>query len=378
MRPAMYSEFYGFSEEPFNVTPDPKFLFLDEEYREGLAHLEYGVLYGKGFVLLTGEVGTGKTTLLNALLDRLPKEYTTAFIYATTMSFVDLLRLIHEDFETGVSGTSEAMLLIELNRFLIRQYQQGKNSVLIFDEAQNLDTALLEKIRLLSNLEGRKTKLLQIVLSGQPELADRLEEPGLRQLRQRIAIRYALSPLSRGDTNRYIEHRLTVAESKGLVSFTDAAVDTIFEFSRGIPRLVNILCANALLLGFGAGKRKIDRDTIDEVIADLTRPTPRVDFPAAAARTGSGGAVSPAGLLGAPRPALRRGNGADLPPSDRPWTSDEAAAYLRISATGVRRLFRAGEIPARRLGRGWRVLKEDLDRFLHGARPAGGSAPPAI
>ncbi len=365
----MYSEFYGFSEEPFNVTPDPKFLFLDEEYREGLAHLEYGVLYGKGFVLLTGEVGTGKTTLLNALLDRLPKEYTTAFIYATTMSFVDLLRLIHEDFETGVTGTSEAMLLIELNKFLIRQYEQSKNSVLIFDEAQNLDSELLEKIRLLSNLESRKTKLLQIVLSGQPELADRLEESGLRQLRQRIAIRYALSPLSRGDTNLYIEHRLAVAESKGLVSFTDAAVDKIFEYSRGIPRLVNILCANALLLGFGAGKRKIDRDTIDEVIADLTRPTPRVAFPSGRGAA-TGDARAAAGSPAAAATSRPGGNGASLPPSDRPWTSDEAAAYLRISTTGVRRLFRRGEIPARRLGRGWRVLKEDLDRFLHGATPA--------
>jgi general secretion pathway protein A len=334
MRPAMYSEFYGFSEEPFNVTPDPKFLFLDERYREGLAHLEYGVLYGKGFVLLTGEVGTGKTTLLNALLDKLPPEFTTAFIYSTTMSFVDLLRMIHEDFETGVSGTSEAMLLIELNRFLIRQYQQGKNSVLVFDEAQNLDTQLLEKIRLLSNLEGRKTKLLQIVLSGQPELADRLEEPSLRQLRQRIAIRYALAPLTRADTNRYIEHRLTIAESRGLVSFTDAAVDRIYEYSRGIPRLVNILCANALLLGFGAGKRKIDGDIIGEVIGDLTRATPRVSFPSGAAGTASGRAVAGHG-----------DNGGGIPPSDRPWTR-------RRPTSGSRRRAFAGCSGAARSRRG--------------------------
>jgi general secretion pathway protein A len=402
----MYLGFYGFTEEPFNVTPDPKFLFLDERYREALAHLEYGVLYGKGFVLLTGEVGTGKTTLLNAFLERLPKEFASAFVFSTTMSFVELLKMIHDDFETGQTGDSEATLLIGLNRFLIRQYQEEKNAVLVFDEAQNLSQEMLEKIRLLSNLEARKAKLLQIVLAGQPELADRLEDPTLRQLRQRIAIRYALSPLTRAETNRYIDHRLSIAESKGLVSFTDAAVDLIFKYSSGIPRLVNVLCANALLLGFGAGKRKIDEILIGEVIADLSRPTPRVappptiipfpERPAAAdatiiampAHAGAPGAhaphapVSAASSAGAsagstPPAAAGSGNGGGVLPEGRAWTAEEAAHYLRISPAGMRRFFRSGEIPARRVGRGWRVLKEDLDRFLRGGPTAPPSEKPA-
>jgi general secretion pathway protein A len=392
MKPAMYLGFYGFSEEPFNVTPDPKFLFLDDRYREALAHLNYGVEYGKGFVLLTGEVGTGKTTLLNAFMDALPKEYATAFVFSTTMSFVELLKMIHEDFDTGIAGDSEATLLIGLNRFLVRQYQDGRTAVLVFDEGQNLSLELLEKIRLLSNLEARKSKLLQIVLSGQPELAEILEDPRLRQLRQRIAIRFALAPLSRGETNRYIDHRLSIAESRGLVSFTDSAVDLIYEYSSGIPRLINVVCANALLLGFGAGKRKIDESIVGEVIADLTRPTPRVVSPgalrvvpepapppapsspplAAPAATGAGEPLAPAASSAHaepephPAPAAHAppGNGAALPPADRAWTSDEAAAYLRIAPSGVRRFFRSGEIPARRVGRGWRVLKEDLDRFI--------------
>jgi general secretion pathway protein A len=378
VRRALYADFYGFAEEPFNVTPDPKFLFLDETYREALAHLEYGVLYGKGFILLTGEVGTGKTTLLNALLDRLPKEYTTAFIFSTTMSFVELLKMIHEDFGTGFSGDSEAALMIGLNRFLIREYEAGKNAVLVLDEAQNLDVELLEKIRLLSNLEARTSKLMQIVLSGQPELMDKLEQASLRQLNQRIAIRFALTPLNRSETNRYIDHRLTVAESRGLVSFTDEAVDAIFERSRGIPRLVNVICANALLLGFGAGKRKIDRGIIDEVIADLTRTAPRVPVLLGAA---GGEAVAPASAASpesapgseavAERGGRPDGNGA-LASSSRPWTAEEAAAYLRVSVPGVRRLFKSGQIAARRMGRGWRVHREELDRYVRGG-PASGA-----
>ncbi len=400
MKPAMYLGFYGFSEEPFNVTPDPKFLFLDDRYRGALAHLEYGVLYGKGFVLLTGEVGTGKTTLLNAFLERLPKEFASAFVFSTTMNFVELLKMIHDDFETGVTGDSEATLLIGLNRFLIRQYQEEKNAVVVFDEGQNLSHEMLEKIRLLSNLEARKAKLLQIVLAGQPELAERLEEPSLRQIRQRIAIRYALSPLTRAETNRYIDHRLAIAESKGLVSFTDAAVDLIYKYSSGIPRLVNVLCANALLLGFGAGKRKIDETLIGEVIADLSRPTPRVapppsiiPFPerppsadVSAAQMSAG---APPAAAAAPQPqhtphgrpaATSLGtNGGEPLPEGRAWTAEEAASYLRVSPSGIRRYFRRGEIPARRVGRGWRVLKEDLDRFIRGTPAASppAAAPPS-
>lgn len=394
MKPALYAEYYGFVEEPFNITPDPKFLYFDERYREALAHLEYGVQYGKGFVLLTGEVGTGKTTLLNALFDRLPREYTTAFIFSTTMSFVELLKMIHDDFGTGFSADTEAPLLIGLNRFLIRQYEEGKNSVLVLDEAQNLDMALLEKIRLLSNLEARKSKLLQIVLSGQPELVDKLGQPSLRQLNQRIAIRFALAPLSREETSYYIDHRLKVAESKGLVTFTDDAVDLIHDHARGIPRLVNIVCGNALLLGFGSGKRKIDATIVREVIADLTRMpvrlAPAAPVPGLGADPGpdtppdaphAGPSSAPIALpMAAPRvapigvvpPAARFGPPANLL-DEAPWTVEEAAAYLRTSPAAVRRLLKGGEIRARRIGRSWRILRVEIDRYVR-----GGDSPPAI
>ncbi|MFN0149828.1 MAG: AAA family ATPase [bacterium] len=409
MKPALYAEYYGFIEEPFNITPDPKFLYFDERYREALAHLEYGVQYGKGFVLLTGEVGTGKTTLLNALFDRLPREFTTAFIFSTTMSFVELLKMIHDDFQTGFSADTEAPLLIGLNRFLIRQYEEGKNSVLVLDEAQNLDFALLEKIRLLSNLEARKSKLLQIVLSGQPELMDKLAHPSLRQLNQRIAIRFSLAPLSREETNYYIDHRLKVAESKGLVTFTDEAVDLIYEHSRGIPRLVNIVCGNSLLLGFGAGKRKIDASVVREVIADLTRMPvrlpPTAPVPDLGTDANANSAIAAPVALGAPAPlalpvapAVAQASVASAPPmpapvvspirimpagaqlaasanfsSDAPWTVDEAAAYLRTSPAAVRRLLKSGEIRARRIGRSWRILRLEIDRYVR-----GGDEPPRI
>ena len=404
MKTALYASFYGFREEPFNVTPDPKFLYLDERYREALAHLEYGVTYGKGFVLLTGEVGTGKTTLLNALLDKLPSEYTTAFVFSTAMSFAELLKLIHEDFSTGFQGDSEASLLIGLNRFLVRQYEEGKSSVLVFDEAQNLDVGLLEKIRLLSNLEARTTKLLQIVLSGQPELMDKLGQPALRQLNQRIAVRYALSPLTREETKHYIDHRLSVAESQGLVSFTDEAIDLIHAHSHGIPRLINIVCGNSLLLGFGAGKRKIDAELVREVVADLTRQTPRIAEagreaagltppPSAPApwppplravdgpsrQADSAGHVAYGEPATPPAPAARTWSQVPLASAgEQPWTLDEGAAYLRISVGLLRRLLRSGEIRGRQVGRSWRVLRQELDRYVAGDAPprnGGGDDP---
>lgn len=407
MKTALYASFFGFAEEPFNITPDPKFLYLDERYREALAHLEYGVTYGKGFVLLTGEVGTGKTTLLNALLDKLPRDYTTAFVFSTTMSFAELLKMIHEDFSTGFQGDSEASLLIGLNRFLVRQFEEGKNSVLVFDEAQNLDVGLLEKIRLLSNLEARTTKLLQIVLSGQPELMDKLAEPSLRQLNQRIAVRFALSPLTREETNHYIDHRLSVAESRGQVSFTDEAIDLIHAHSQGIPRLINIVCGNSLLLAFGAGKREIDGELVREVVADLTRQTPRLaavarqpgmprlvtasppEDPALSSRgpapwgaqprqTDSVGHIAH-GEPPAPSvlPSRISSPGPLASPGEQPWTLVEAAAYLRISVGLVRRLLRSGEIRGRRVGRTWRVLRQELDRYVSGdvTRRNGGGDP---
>lgn len=363
----MYCKYYGFSEDPFQLTPDPGFLYLDEVYREALAHLEYGVQSGRGFVLLTGEVGTGKTTLVHSFLDKYRGEMETAFIFSTAMNFVELLHMIHEDFETGAEGDSEAFLLIELNRFLLRKYNEGRKTVLILDEAQNLSDVLLEKIRMLSNLEARKAKLIQTILVGQPELAAKLEQPKLRQLRQRVAVRFDLPPMNAERARRYVLHRLSVVGAPELSIFTDEAHRVIFRESQGIPRLINVICSNALLLGFGADRSRIDEGIVKEVARDLrsgVRPgiiaAPRapevLDGPLSVALS------APAtGPIAAP-PVARE--------SERPMTADEAAEYLRVSTKTARGFLRTGVIPASKIGRGWRVLRRDLDDFIRrGGRP---------
>ncbi len=368
----MYCQYFGFSEDPFQLTPDPQFLFLDEVYREAMAHLEYGVTTGRGFVLLTGEVGTGKTTLIHSFLDRHRQGMISAFVFSTAMNFVELLRLIHEDFDTGISGDSEAFLLIELNRFLLNEYREGRRTVLFLDEAQNLSVELLEKIRMLSNLEARKAKLIQIVLVGQPELARKLERPDLRQLRQRVAVRFDIPPMTEDRTALYVKHRLQVVGAPDTGIFTDEALRRVHAESAGIPRLVNVICSNALLLCFGAGKSWVDEGIIGEVIADLSRGVP---LPQAAAEQEE--LLREAALL---RPA-------SLPrqrphAESQPLTASEAADYLRISVKTTRSLLRSGAVPASKVGRSWRVLRSDLDDYVRrGVRPAvdrngGGPAGP--
>ncbi|MFH1277780.1 MAG: AAA family ATPase [Candidatus Eisenbacteria bacterium] len=356
----MYCKYYGFSEDPFQLTPDPGFLYLDDVYREALAHLEYGVFSGKGYVLLTGEVGTGKTTLVHSFLDRHGDALTTAFIFSTAMNFVELLRMIHDDFDTGVQGDSEAFLLIELNRFLLKQYQEDRKTVLILDEAQNLGDELLEKIRMLSNLEARKSKLIQTVLVGQPELAAQLEQPKLRQLRQRVAVRFDVPPMNEERSRDYIEHRLSVAEAPGRGLFTDDALTAIYRHSKGIPRLVNVICSNALLLGLGGDRTRIDRNLIEEVARDLLSgiPSEAVSAPLPAAGDEALHRAIDTPALG------------PVPSADAPLTADEAAAYLRVSTKTTRHLLRTGVIPALKVGRGWRVLRGDLEDYIHrGGRP---------
>ena len=364
----MYCHYFGFSEDPFQLTPDPQFLFLDEIYREAMAHLEYGVRSGRGFIMLSGEVGTGKTMLVHSFLKNLREEYSSAFIFSMAMNFIELLQLIHEDLGTGVKNDSEAFLLIELNRFLLQEHRDGKKTVLILDEAQNLSVELLEKIRMLSNLEARKAKLIQIVLVGQPELAAKLELDQLRQLKQRVAVRFHLPPLSPERTTRYIEHRLGVANAAGQELFTAEALEEIHTAAGGIPRLINVICSNSLLLALGEDTRLIDRELVAEVVSDLARgvPTPAVeevgekvaDTIAAGVRGEEPRRIILPAAAVPPEVTL-------FPPADnRPMTTQEAGAYLRVSTKTVRALFQKGLIRATKVGRGWRTFKKDLDDYI--------------
>lgn len=265
----MYLTFYGLKEKPFNTTPDPKFLFLTPGHREALAQLRYGVQERKGFIVLTGEVGTGKTTLLQALLRQLDGHTAAAFVFNSSLTFEGILEYMLEDFGISKAGESQAQRLFALNNFLIERQRTAQNTVLILDEAQNLEPPTLEQVRLLSNFETPTAKLLQILLVGQPELKAKLQLPELRQLKQRIGLRCTIPPLTPEQTHDYIRTRLRMAGARDLRLFTDRAVRRITEYAEGIPRVVNIVCDHCLLVGYADQKRKIERDTVEQAIEYL-------------------------------------------------------------------------------------------------------------
>ena len=265
----MYLEFYGLKEQPFNTTPDPRYLFPTAGHQEALAQLLYGVQERKGFIVLTADVGTGKTTLLQTLLSRLDSATAVAYVFNSTLPFDEMLEYILEDFGVTKVGETRAQRLVALNNFLIERRRTGQNTVLIIDEAQNLDAPTLEQVRLLSNFETPTEKLLQIVLVGQTELKTKLLLPELRQLRQRIGLRCSIPPLSSQETRDYIRFRLRTAGARHGGLFSEASVSRIIEYSEGIPRVVNILCDHCLLSGFADQKRQIDRDIVDEAIEYL-------------------------------------------------------------------------------------------------------------
>ncbi|MBS3906100.1 MAG: AAA family ATPase [Syntrophaceae bacterium] len=266
----MYETFYGLNENPFNVTPNPEFIFLGKNHREALAQLLYGVREKKGFIVITGEVGTGKTTLIHYLLEKLEgnNHTKTAFLFNPKLTVHDFIQYILKDLGVRVQGQTKGEHLHHLHRYLLNAYRRDERVVLIVDEAQGLNPELLEEIRLLSNLETSKSKLLQIVLVGQPELDKTLSRPGFRQLRQRINLRYHLTPLSEKETGEYIEKRLRIAGSHDPI-FTDQAIREIYRRSGGIPRLINILSDNALLNGFALDQKQVNAKSIREVSADL-------------------------------------------------------------------------------------------------------------
>jgi general secretion pathway protein A len=265
----MYHEHYGLVRSPFEMTPDPAFLVLGDTHREGLATLVYAVRSRKGFVLLTGEVGTGKTTLLHALLAQLDREAASAFIFNPRLEPLDFFRMVFEEFGIEEKCATKAEYLLALNRFLIERLERDLPTLLIVDEAQNLSPEMLEEIRLLSNLETPSSKLLQIMLVGQPELADLLARPELRQLRQRIVLRHRLRPFTEQEAAHYVDERLRLAGYTGKALFKNSALRELFRVTGGVPRLINVVCDGALLLGYGRDLATLDAAVIREVARDL-------------------------------------------------------------------------------------------------------------
>lgn len=262
----MYKSFYGLKENPFNVNPDPRFLYLTKQIEEALTGLMYGIQTRKGFITLTGEVGTGKTTLINRLLDWLHhRNARTAFLFNSRMNSSQLFDFILAEFEISCESKSKSQQLMKLNQWLLERYRSGETVVLIIDEAQNLTYPVLEEIRLLTNLETSTEKLIQIVLSGQSELEEKLKLPQLRQLRQRIMLRCRTMPLAEHQTQEYIHERLRISGASGDPIFSAKAIETIHVYSLGIPRVINLLCEHSLVNAFVEGERPILPKTVEDV-----------------------------------------------------------------------------------------------------------------
>jgi general secretion pathway protein A len=267
----MYKSFFGLKENPFNVNPDPRYLFLTKQIEEALSGLMYGIQTRKGFITLTGEVGTGKTTLVNRLLDWLHLKRTkTAFLFNSRMNSSQLFDFILAEFDIQCDNRSKSQQLMKLNHWLLDRYRAGETAVLIIDEAQNLTFPVLEEIRLLTNLETSTEKLLQIVLSGQPELEDKLKLPQLRQLRQRITLRCRTMPMSNEQTHDYIRERLRIAGAPAQSTiFSAKAMDAVHLYSMGIPRVINLLCEHALINSFVDQKQVVEPKVIEDVAREF-------------------------------------------------------------------------------------------------------------
>ena len=270
----MYLKFFGLLEKPFNSTPDPRFLYLSPGHREALAPLHYGAQERKGFIVLTGEVGTGKTTLVQTLLQKLDSNTAVAYVFNSTMPFDDMLEYMLADLGIAKREESRAQRIMALNDFLIERERARQNTVLIIDEAQNLSAETMEQVRLLSNFETATTKLLQILLVGQPELKAKLDLPELRQLKQRVGLRCQIPPLTVDEARQYIRNRLRIAGARDLGIFSDAAIERMTEYSGGIPRVLNILGDHCLLFGYADQARRIERSSVNEAIEYLEQGMP--------------------------------------------------------------------------------------------------------
>ena len=268
----MYEEFYGLRDNPFRLTPDPDYLFLSTGHQEALGHLLFGVNEGSGVVVISGEIGTGKTTLLRTLVRNLDAGTTVAYIFSPALSSLELLQTINAEFGLPATSTSKKELIDELNHFLLDQQAAGQRVVVIVDEAQDLEPSVLEQLRLLSNLETERVKLLQIILVGQPELRAMLARPELAQLDQRVTLRWHLGPLNAAETAAYVRHRLRVAAAmREAVHFSPTALRQVYRFSRGVPRLINILCHRALLIGYTQEERELRPRIVRQAAKELRR-----------------------------------------------------------------------------------------------------------
>lgn len=267
----MYAAYFGLKENPFNLSPEPRYLFLSEQHRDALNCLIYGIKEKKGFVLISGGVGTGKTTICRTFLNFLDNSLETALIFNTAVSDIELLETVVKEYGITIKNKlkTKKIYIDALNNFLLGNYAAGKNAVLLIDEAQNLSYGALEQVRMLSNLETEQEKLIQIVLIGQQELNNTLMLPALRQLNERITVRYDLKPLSPPEVRDYIEYRLKVADGPGKVQFTKGAYTLVYNFTEGIPRRINALCDRALLIAYTKNVSKIDRKIVRLAVEDI-------------------------------------------------------------------------------------------------------------
>ena len=273
----MYAPFFGLTQEPFSIAPDPRYLFMSERHREALAHLVYGLQAGGGFVLLTGEIGAGKTTVCRCFLEQIPRRCNVAYIFNPKLNTAELLQSICDEFRIPLPEGASASLKTHvdaLNEFLLKTHAVGQNNVLIIDEAQNLSPEVLEQLRLLTNLETEKRKLLQVIVFGQPELEDKLNHPSIRQLKQRIAFHYCLTPMVRDEVDFYVQHRLSIAGHTGGRLFTSGALWLLRKRTQCVPRLVNIIAHKALLSAFGKGHKQVTFWDV-KAAADDTNSTQR-------------------------------------------------------------------------------------------------------
>lgn len=267
----MYNNYFGFKENPFNLTPDPRYLFMSSCHRDALVHLLYGINERKGFIAITGGIGTGKTTMCRELLDHISTDTKSALIFNSFISDIELLKSINQEFGIKMpreDGTKKDYI-DALNLFLLETFKSGGNALILIDEAQNLSREVLEQVRMLSNLETEREKLLQIILVGQPELNELLETPSIRQLNERIMVRYDLKPLTSGEIRGYVEHRLVVAGNRGNVKFTRGALKKIYAYSRGNPRRINTICDRSLLVAYAREKRTITKGIVLAAVNEL-------------------------------------------------------------------------------------------------------------
>jgi len=332
----MYTPYYGFHEKPFALSPDPRFLYLSTSHREVLGHLMYGIEQGEGFMAITGEVGTGKTTLCRTLLRRLGSDTEVAFLFNPTLTPLELLKAVNGEFGLSTFGESRPELTDVLNTFLLEQRSEGRRVLLIIDEAQNLSTDTLEQLRLLSNLETEKSKLLQIVLLGQPELDQKLAAQELRQLRQRISVWSRLGAMDAEETREYVRHRLRVAGALERPIFTDAALRAVYQRSAGVPRVINLVCDRALLAGYADQKAQIGRQQVVRAAKELrsARPWPKLRWERVAIGLGAAGVLLSLALLAVIGTRGLAGRAAELPPvSARPDPAVAAAPTSAPTAT---------------------------------------------